>query len=438
MSALSSADILSALGHPGSPSAMANLTTLDLRCSNLENRAIIAIIQNAPRLRSINLTGVKSVDLETLQHLATCSRELNSLDLSGCRDVYINDVRSYIETLDEKAAAGFKALRLNGCHYRNGGRSEGDFTLNPFFDRLHNLEELSLQNFPILHSSALIRACEGLHNQSRTSTIRHLNLSRCMFLEADIFPAMSGLFPELRYLELAATWRSLHENSHSDRTAFNRFLETLPKLEKLDVEGLHGTCIDDSTLKILARAPNLTQLNIGFATNVTPGAMISLIRDCPKLRVLEADVSLISKTEAWLTYQNTQANGAVIGEFHHHHPEDGKLSLIDCRAISAADYLRVAGISRPRDGFTGYSAIPMGYSPSDIQEKAVIKAFWSWRRVEIARGWKETLAAKERELAQAGTEAGTAGGQKGGRLGRGKGWRRKDESYDAKGLCVVQ
>jgi hypothetical protein len=139
-----------------------------------------------------------------------------------------------------------------------------------------------------------------------------------------------------------------------------------------------------------------------------------------------------------LTYQNTQANGAVIREFQYRHPEDGKLSLIDCRAISAADYLRVAGISRPRDGFTGYAAIPMGYSPSDLQKKVVIKAFWSWRRVEIARGWRETLAEKERELAQSSTEAGLVGGQKGGRLGRGKGWRRKDDSYDAKGLCVVQ
>jgi hypothetical protein len=80
----------------------------------------------------------------------------------------------------------------------------------------------------------------------------------------------------------------------------------------------------------------------------------------------------------------------------------------------------------------------MGYSPSDLQKKVVVQAFWSWRRVEIARGWRETLAEKERELAQSGTEAGLIGGQKGGKLGRGKGWRRKDDSYDAKGLCVVQ
>lgn len=80
----------------------------------------------------------------------------------------------------------------------------------------------------------------------------------------------------------------------------------------------------------------------------------------------------------------------------------------------------------------------MAYSEIDMHQKVVIKAFWSWRRVTVPRGWRETLAEKERELAQSGTDAGMAGGQKGGRAGRGRGWRRKDDEYDAKGLCVIQ
>jgi F-box/leucine-rich repeat protein 2/20 len=294
ISAFSSSDILSSLANSGSPHAMATLTTLDLRCSKLDSRAIIAIIQNAPRLRAINLKGVQSVTPEILHHLATCCKNLHSLDLSGCWNVYIDDVRSYIETLDEKAAAGFNALRLNGFYYRNEGLIPADYTLNPLFDGLYNLETLSLQKCQHITSRILIRAFEALHHLSRTSTIRHLNLSRCTGLRADIFPAMSGLFPELRYLELAGMPRLFQENSQSDRTAFNRFLETLPKLEKLDVEETCGTCLDDSTLRILASAPNLTHLQIGFASKITPGAMIEFIRDCPTLRVFEADVSLIS------------------------------------------------------------------------------------------------------------------------------------------------
>ena len=126
-------------------------------------------------------------------------------------------------------------------------------------------------------------------------------------------------------------------------------------------------------------------------------------------------------------------------EFQRHHPDDGKLSLVDCRMISAADYLRVAGVSRPREGFSGYAAVPMGYSPLETHEMVTIKAFWSWRRVVIPRGWRETLAEKERELAEPDGQIGSASGrQGGGRVGRGRGWRRKDDSYDAKGLCLVQ
>jgi F-box/leucine-rich repeat protein 2/20 len=286
-----SSDILSSFTSSGSLHAMATLTILDLRCSKLETHAIISIIQNAPRLRVFNLKGVQSVASEALNNLATYSKDLESLDVSGCWNVCLEDVQSYIEYLDEKAAAGFKVLRLNGLHSRTEGLIPAD-SLDPFFDRLSNLETLSLQGCRHIPSAILITACERLRSQSRQSTIRHLNLSGCTALRADIFPAMSGLFPELRYLELAGMPGLFQENSQSDRTAFNRFIETLPKLEKLDIEETCGTCVDDSTLRILARAPNLTHLQIGFASKITPGAMIDFIRACPTLQVFEADVSL--------------------------------------------------------------------------------------------------------------------------------------------------
>jgi F-box/leucine-rich repeat protein 2/20 len=280
---------------------MATLTTLDLRCSKLDSRAIIAIIQNAPRLRVINLKGVQSVTSGVLYRLAACSKDLESLDVSGCWNVSIDDVRSYVECLDHDVAARSKVLRLNGLHFRNEGLFPAP-PLVPLFDILRNLETLSLQGCRQIPSIMLISASETLSSQSRKSTIRHLNLSRCTSLRADIFPAMSGLFPELRYLELAGMPGLFQENSQSDRTSFNRFLETLPNLEKLDIEETCGTCLDDSTLRILARAPNLTRLQIGFASKITPGAMINFIRDCPTLKVFEADVSSFRPMDCLLTY----------------------------------------------------------------------------------------------------------------------------------------
>jgi F-box/leucine-rich repeat protein 2/20 len=301
MSAFSSSDILSSLANSGSPHAMATLTTFDLRCSKLDSRAIIAIIQNAPRLRAINLKGVQSVTSEVLYYMATCSKALESLDVSGCWNVSIDDIQSYVESLDEKAAPGFKILRLAGLTFRTEGLVPVD-SLNPLFDILSSLETLSLQRCRQITSAMLITACEALSSQSRTSTIRHLNLSGCTGLRADIFPAMSGLFPELRYLEVAGMPGLFQENSQSDRTSFNRFLETLPNLEKLDIEETCGTCLDDSTLRIFARAPRLTHLQIGFASKITPGAMINFIRDCPTLKVFEADVSSFRPMDCLLTY----------------------------------------------------------------------------------------------------------------------------------------
>lgn len=291
MGAFSSWNILPSSANSGTPHALATLATVDLGCSKIDNRTITAIIQNAPRLRVINLKGVQAVNLDVLQCLAACSRVLESLDISGCWAISLEDVRSYVEMLNEKCAAGLKVLRLAGVGSRTEGAIPADL-LVPVFDRLLNLETLSLQGCRHLLSPMVKVACDTLRSQSRVSAIRHLNLSGCTQLRADMFSALSGFLPELRYLELAAMPAMFQENSQSDRTAFNRFLETIPKLERLDIEETCGTCLDDSTLRILAKAPYLTHLQIGFASKITPGAMVDFIRSCPTLKVFEADVSL--------------------------------------------------------------------------------------------------------------------------------------------------
>jgi hypothetical protein len=84
----------------------------------------------------------------------------------------------------------------------------------------------------------------------------------------------------------------------------------------------------------------------------------------------------------------------------------------------------------------------MAYGTLDLYEMVVIKAFWSWKRVAIPKGWRDTLKEKERELAQADRDlisgAGASEQKALGKAGRGKGWRKKDDQYDAQGLCVVQ
>jgi hypothetical protein len=269
---------------------MPTLTTLDLRCSSINSPAIVAIIQNAPRLRLINLKGVHAVNWDVLQSLATCSKALESLDVSGCRHVSLEDVRSFVDILDDDCAAGLRILRLAGVSVRTESSLSADL-LAPIFERLRGLQTLSLQRCRQLSSKVLIDACQALRSTGLPSSIRHLNLSGCVSLRGDIFPAMTGLFPELRYLELAGMPHLFQENSQSDRTAFNRFLQSLPRLERLDIEETCGTCLDDSTLRVLAKVPQLSHLQIGFASKLTPEAMVDFIRDCPTLRTFDADVS---------------------------------------------------------------------------------------------------------------------------------------------------
>jgi len=80
-----------------------------------------------------------------------------------------------------------------------------------------------------------------------------------------------------------------------------RLLKSVPKLERLDLEGtgVFGGVTDDFLDAITPGrhergevvGKELVELRIGHAKDVTPEAMIRLVRGCSKLTVLEADVS---------------------------------------------------------------------------------------------------------------------------------------------------
>lgn len=126
-------------------------------------------------------------------------------------------------------------------------------------------------------------------------------------------------------------------------------------------------------------------------------------------------------------------------EFHRRHRDHASLSLVDCRAITPIAYSHLAPTSRPREGMAGYPFTPMMYEPAELEEKVVIKVFWSWRRVGVPRGWREVLKAKEREYEEARGGSGQGAAQMGGRrAGKGKGWWKKDDPYDDRAGCVVQ
>lgn len=71
-----------------------------------------------------------------------------------------------------------------------------------------------------------------------------------------------------------------------------------------------------------------------------------------------------------------------------------QLSVIDCRAITLAAYSSLAPSTRPRKGWSSYASVPFGYDSQvngEMEGKAVLKTFWSWRRVRVPKGWREAL-----------------------------------------------
>ena len=296
MDALTSSTLLSSLSTLSSdsttPLPLTKLTTVDLRgCKSLTPDAIIAIVSNAPQLRDVNLKGVQAVNRDVLRCL-TALDSLESVDVSRCRGIDLEDVYRSLLRLDPKVASQLKVLRFAGLRPSATPRGSPDL-LCLIFDKLSSLQCLDLQGCDSISNSVLISACDELRRKARISPIRHLILSRCTLLRPEIFPAMTGLFPELRILELASIPRMFEGNSRLDKTVFNAFLSSLPLLEKLDLDETCGAGgFDDDTLQNLANASCLTHLNIGFAARVSPEAMVQFIRNRPTLRVFEADVSL--------------------------------------------------------------------------------------------------------------------------------------------------
>jgi hypothetical protein len=292
MSTLHVAELIAGLSESSSKCLFTNLTTLDMRgYKDTDSSLIEAIIEQAPRIRTVNLRGVQVVDTGVLRTIAGFCHYTESLDISGCSAITTGGLWRFVDELSRDQATRIKVLRLGGLRApRRDGH--GRFALRYLFLKLVNLEVLDLRGCWEISNESFIEACETLSTKSRTSTIRHLVLSGCTLLRADIFPAMNDLFPELRYLELASMPHLFEENSKRDRTRFDTFLRSTPNLEKLDLD---DTCnegvLDDSILRTLTKTSRLTELRIGSATHITSEAMVRFIRDCPTLRVFHADVS---------------------------------------------------------------------------------------------------------------------------------------------------
>jgi F-box/leucine-rich repeat protein 2/20 len=128
----------------------------------------------------------------------------------------------------------------------------------------------------------------------------------------------------------------------------------------------------------------LEHLIVSYASNVTDEGLLSLIRSCTKLTVLEAD--------------NTSMTSHVMREFvqlaRERQTIDAKVVAIDCRGVTEAVVREMTGMTRPRLGWRAHEArklrfldgrdkeeLKVGQDECD-ETRVVLKTFYSWQTVD--------------------------------------------------------
>ena len=188
-----------------------------------------------------------------------------------------------------------------------------------------------------------------------------------------------------------------------------RLLETTPYIRRVDLED--ASEISDAVLAALTPrvdenpAPQrrgapppppqpghaLEHLIISSAADVTNEALLDLVRNCTRLRVLEAD--------------GTRMNSAVLREFvqlsRKRKTVDAYVAAIDCRGIGEHTVKELTAHTRPRLGWRAWEARDLKYLDGRDDEdlnvgqdecdgmRVVLKTFYSWQTVDAVRAARE-------------------------------------------------
>lgn len=381
-------------------------------CSALTTQALHNLVIHSPFLRSLCVKGLKAVDNTTFDVLALCPH-LTSLDMSRCSNINGEGLHRYTNAvLGRHGQLALEELRLCGL--------EGiyDEVLGVLGRAAPSLEILDLSYSRSLHNSALeaFVACteeektesvvltareagrEARDNgryRRRITKLRHLSLSNCKLLTDIACSILAHAVPRLELLELAGIGTAMKDEG------LVRLLETTPLLRKLDLED--DTDITDTVLSALTPSPPegsglgstqplqtgqaLEHLVVSFAVSISNEAFLSLICNCPRLKVLEAD--------------STSISGAVLKEFvrraRERNASDATLVAIDCRAVGEGSVKDVAAITRPRKGWCAWDARKLVYLDGRDKEelkvgqdecdekRIVLKSFYNWQTVDAVQ-----------------------------------------------------
>lgn len=400
------------------------LTYLNMSgCSMVTTPSLHCLLTQSPFLETSILKGMPAITNETCEILSQHCPRLVSLDLSRCKNLTGAGIRSFVSSAVIRAGLlPLIELRLSGL------KGITDSMMSALGKAAPHLEVLDLSYCRDLHNSSLdaFVACsedyvldsisltarqagrnpnDSRRYRRRITRLRHLSLSSCTLLTDIACSHLAYSMPRLEFLELGRVGGDLKDDG------VVRLLETLPNLRKLDLED--AIEITDNVLRAITPHPSsadtkrenpsvpghaLEHLIVSCAVQLTNDAFLALIRNCTRLRVLEAD--------------STRVSAAAVKEFvklvRERDALDAIMVAIDCRSMNEGIVKELADSTRPRLGWRAYEARRLAYLDGRDDEalgvgqdecdpqRIVLKTFASWQAVDAVaaarskrrKGWR--------------------------------------------------
>jgi len=340
------------------------------RCLNMDADGIRGLASTALsrgellRLRELRLSGLKNIDDSMMRVLSKAAPFLEVLDLCYARQLHNSAIEAFVACDSGDAASGDRETKTVLVSLRDLGREPND----------------------------------GTKLRRRLTRLRHLSLSYCILLTDETCSNLAHSVPDLEFLEMAGIGADLGDDG------LIRLLKTTPRIRRLDFED--ATEITDDLLAALTPPPPsdtsmpetypghaLEHLIISYATRLTDGALLTLIRGCIRLKHLAVD--------------NTRIGSAVMNEFvqlcRQRKTVDAKAMMVDCRGVSDAVVKELSPSTRPRMGWRAHGARKLYYldardgnedelkaGQDECDEmRVVVKSFYSWQTVDVVRGVRE-------------------------------------------------
>ena len=406
---------------PNGQLPLTQLTAINFQgCAMLTTKSLHHLVTRSPSLRTICLKGLTAVTNSTCDVLGTYCTQLSSLDIGRCINVDGEGLRRLITASTNRGdISPLKELRISGM------KCVVDDVLATLGMGAPLLEVLDLSYIRDLHNSALeaFISCsddddtqfetvlltsreagrdpsDSTNYRRRVTRLRHLSLSSCVLLTDNACSNLAHTVPYLEFLEMGNIGPDLRDDG------LVRLLNTTPFIRKLDLEDaaeITDTVFAAITPGSAAVTRNrrvcdtqepghaLEHLSVSYAANLSDEAFLSLIQNCSRLLVLEAD--------------NTHISGAVLKEFvrrsRNRKLVDAVAVVIDCRGVGESLVKELSASTRPRMGWRSYEARKLGYVDGRDKEdlkvgrdecdgkRVVLKSFYSWQTVDAVRAARE-------------------------------------------------